>query len=364
MRRSSGADSTISEAAVTDMHYLVTGHTGFKGAWLALMLTQRGHTVSGLALEPTPGSLYERARLSELLLRDLRVDIRDGDATRQAIATVEPDVVLHLAAQPLVRESYRDPRYTYETNTLGTFNVLQAVEHAPSVKAQVIITTDKVYRNVNQIQGYRESDPLGGLDPYAASKAAADLITQSWMASSGCHVPTAIARAGNVIGGGDVCADRLMVDLVAAFSTGRAVRLRHPEAVRPWQHVLDCLNGYLYLTDALLRGESSGEAFNFGPDADSFVPVGAVAASVASLWGTDSLVEVDEGPHVHEATLLALDSSKAELKLGWRSRLTFHDALAWTVAWEKQVRAGGDARAESVAQITEFMRLAKGRNSE
>jgi CDP-glucose 4,6-dehydratase len=344
-----------------EMHFLVTGHTGFKGAWLALMLTERGHTVSGLALEPAPGSLFERTRLSELLLGDLRVDIRDAAATLQAITAVEPDVVLHLAAQPLVRESYRDPRYTYETNTLGTLNVLTAVEHTPSVKAQVIITTDKVYRNVNQIWGYRESDPLGGVDPYSASKAAADLITQSWMASAGSSVPTAIARAGNVIGGGDVCADRLMVDLVAAFSSGRAVRLRHPEAVRPWQHVLDCLHGYLELTDALLRGEASGEAFNFGPDIGSFVSVGAVAAEVASLWETASVVEIDQGPHVHEATLLSLDSRKAELALGWRNRISFHKALAWTVAWEKQIRAGEGARAVSVDQINEFMRLAQGK---
>jgi CDP-glucose 4,6-dehydratase len=336
------------------MHYLITGHTGFKGAWLALMLVEQGHTVSGLALEPAPGSLYERARLSELLLSDLRVDIRDGYATQQAIMAVEPDVVLHLAAQPLVRESYRDPRCTYETNTLGTLNVLQAVEHTQSVKAQVIVTTDKVYRNVNQIWGYRESDPLGGVDPYSASKAAADLITQSWMAGSGSRVPTAIARAGNVIGGGDVCADRLMVDLVAAFSTDKAVRLRYPEAVRPWQHVLDCLQGYLDLTDALLSGKSSGEAFNFGPDTRSFVSVGAVASAVASLWGTDSVIAVDEGAHAHEAALLSLDSRKAELELGWRNRMQFHDALAWTVAWEKQIRAGEDARAVSIGQINEF----------
>jgi CDP-glucose 4,6-dehydratase len=297
--------------------------------------------------------------LSELLLHDLRVDIRDGDVIRQAILDVEPDVVLHLAAQPLVRESYRDPRYTYETNTLGTLSVLQAVEHTPSVKAQVVVTTDKVYRNVNQIWGYRESDPLGGVDPYSASKAAADLITQSWMAGSGCRVPTAIARAGNVVGGGDVCTDRLMVDLVAAFSTGQAVRLRYPEAVRPWQHVLDCLNGYLNLTDALLSGKSSGEAFNFGPDTRSFVSVGAVASAVASLWGTDSVIAVDEGTHAHEAALLSLDSRKAELELGWRNRLNFDDALAWTVTWEKKVRAGGDARAASVDQISDFMSLAE-----
>jgi CDP-glucose 4,6-dehydratase len=347
----------MGRAASTDMHYLITGHTGFKGAWLALMLTNQGHTVSGLALEPAPGSLYERTRLSELLLGDLRVDIRDAVATQEAITTAEPDVVLHLAAQPLVRESYRDPRYTYETNTLGTLNVLQAVERTPSVKAQVIITTDKVYRNVNQIWGYRESDPLGGVDPYSASKASADLITQSWMASSGSGVPSAIARAGNVIGGGDVCAERLMVDLFAAFSTGQAVRLRYPEAVRPWQHVLDCLNGYLDLTDTLLGGKSSGEAFNFGPDTRSLVSVRSVASAVASLWGADCVVEIDEGSHTHEATLLSLDSRKAQIALGWRNRMQLHDALAWTVTWEKQVRAGRDARVTSIDQISEFTQL-------
>jgi CDP-glucose 4,6-dehydratase len=223
----------------------------------------------------------------------------------------------------------------------------------------VVITTDKVYRNVNQIWGYRESDPLGGVDPYSASKAAADLITQSWMKTSGSHVPTALARAGNVIGGGDVGAERLMVDLVAGFSSGQSVRLRSPESVRPWQHVLDCLHGYTTLAEALLRGESFGEAFNFGPDSGSFVQVGAVARAVASLWGADSLVEVDRGPQVHEAAILALDSRKAELLLGWRSRITFHEALAWTVAWEKDVRAGGDARAVSLAQISDFAGLAQ-----
>ena len=343
------------------MHYLITGHTGFKGAWLALMLAEQGHRVSGLALQPASGCVYERARLSELLVHDLRVDIRDGAATARAIADVAPDVVLHLAAQPLVRESYRDPRGTFETNVMGTFNVLQAVERTASVQAQVIITTDKVYRNVNQIWGYRESDPLGGVDPYSASKAAADLITQSWIASSGSQVPTAIARAGNVIGGGDVCADRLMVDLVEAFSTNRAVRLRYPDAVRPWQHVLDCLNGYLELASALLEGRVPGEAFNFGPGTGSFVSVGEVATEVAALWGAVGQVEFDDGPKVHEAALLALDSRKAELLLGWRNRIGFHDSLAWTVDWEKQVGDGADVRAVTVAQISEFFRLDHGR---
>jgi CDP-glucose 4,6-dehydratase len=340
------------------MHYLVTGHTGFKGAWLTLMLADQGHTVSGLALDPTPGCLYERARVPDTLRDDLRVDIRDAEATSAAVSQVAPDVVVHLAAQPLVRESYRDPRTTYETNVMGTFNVLSAVQSTPGVRAQVIITTDKVYRNVNQIWGYRESDPLGGVDPYSASKAAADLLTQSWIASSGSTVPTAIARAGNVIGGGDVCADRLMVDLVQALSHDGVVRLRYPDAVRPWQHVLDCLNGYLTLASALLAGKVAGEAFNFGPGTESFARVADVAAEVATLWGGGGRVEYHDGEKVHEAALLALDSRKAELLLGWQDRIGFHDALARTVDWEKQVRDGADARAVTAAQIGEYFRPA------
>lgn len=343
------------------MHYLITGHTGFKGAWLALMLTQQGHTVSGLALDAVAGSLYERARLSELLSSDLRIDIRDKDATARAVRSVRPDVVVHLAAQALVRQSYRDPRSTYETNALGTFNVLEAVEHAPTVRAQVIITTDKVYRNVNQKAGYRESDPLGGLDPYSTSKAAADLITQSWMRTAGSGRPTAIARAGNVIGGGDVCADRLLVDVVAALAAGQSVRVRNPESVRPWQHVLDCLHGYLMLTDALLSGESSGEAFNFGPDSDSFVRVGSVVDAVASLWGTRVQRTRDPESGDGEAGFLALDSRKAEMELNWRARLSFDEALAWTVEWEKEVRNGQNARDMSIAQISDFMLRPDGR---
>lgn len=339
------------------MHYLVTGHTGFKGAWLTLMLTEQGHTVSGLALDPAPGALYERAHLGEVLRDDLRVDIRDATATSDAVQAIAPDVVLHLAAQPLVRESYRDPRGTWETNVMGTLHVLDAVLATPSVRAQVIVTTDKVYKNVDQIWGYREDEPLGGVDPYSASKAAADLLTQSWIQSSGTTVPTGIARAGNVIGGGDVCSERLMVDLVAAFSVGEAVRLRYPDAVRPWQHVLDCLHGYLLLADALLDGRLAGEAFNFGPGTESFVRVGDIATSVAALWGSDASVELAEGPQVHEAGLLALDSRKAALTLGWHDALRLPDALAWTVEWAQKVRAGTDARTQTVAQVREFLEL-------
>ncbi len=329
------------------MHYLVTGHTGFKGAWLVALLRSRGHEVSGLALDPVPDALYTRAGLAGEVAHDLRIDIRDAAATAAGVAAVAPDVVLHLAAQPLVRASYEDPRTTFETNAMGTLNVLEAVQNTPSVKAHVVITTDKVYRNVNQEAGYVESDPLGGDDPYSSSKAMADLLTQSWVTSFP-GIPTAIARAGNVIGGGDVSRDRLLPDLLAAYGDGRAPVLRYPKAVRPWQHVLDCLDGYLVLADALLAGRGLG-AWNFGPGRDSFVEVGDVATLAADLWGGGSHWEHDGGEHPHEAGLLALDATKALTELDWRNRLAFRDAVAWTVEWEKAVR-GGATPAEVVRE--------------
>lgn len=341
------------------MHYLVTGHTGFKGAWLTMMLTGRGHTVSGIALDPAPLSLFERGNIGERLEHDLRVDIRDAEATNRAVNAIAPDVVVHLAAQPLVRESYRDPRGTWESNLNGTYNVLEAVRTTPGVRAQLVITTDKVYRNVNQIWGYREGDPLGGADPYSASKAAADLLTQSWIASFGGDVPTAIARAGNVIGGGDVSPERLMVDLVEAFSSKHPVVLRYPDAVRPWQHVLDCLNGYLLLVDSLLDGSNGGEAFNFGPGSSSFVSVGDVARTVASVWGDGAEVVVQQNDALPEAGLLALDARKAELLLGWKDRLALPEALLWTVEWWKNVLGGAGAAELTESQIKAFEELGR-----
>lgn len=338
------------------MHYLVTGHTGFKGSWLTLMLTGRGHTVSGLSLDPISGGLFERAGLATVMEQDLRVDIRDADATARAIAGVAPDVVLHLAAQPLVRESYREPRATFETNVNGTLNVVEAVHNTTSTKALVVITTDKVYRNVNQEAGYVESDALGGSDPYSASKAMADLLTQSWV-DSFPRVPTAIARAGNVIGGGDVCDGRLLPDLIDAFAANRAPRLRYPGSVRPWQHVLDCLNGYLTLSDALLSGQGAGE-WNFGPGPDSFVNVADVADLVSTKFNNATKWETDGGDHPHEAGLLALNATKAETLLGWHNRLTFAESIEWTVDWEKRTRSGEDALATTIAQITAFGELA------
>ena len=337
------------------MHYLVTGHTGFKGAWLVHWLLHRGHQVSGMALDPEPGSLFEASELGGRMSADLRLDIRQPQPLIDAIRGLAPDVVLHLAAQPLVRESYRDPRTTIETNVLGTFNMLQAVSQTPSVQAHVVVTTDKVYRNVRQIWGYRETDALGGDDPYSASKAMADILTSAWTRSFG-GPPTAIARAGNVIGGGDVSRDRLLPDLIRQFASNEPVDIRYPDAVRPWQHVLDCLNGYLMLADALLEGHGTG-SWNFGPDAESFVPVRVIADKVAALWGDGaSWRHVNQG-EPHEAELLALDARRAQVELGWRNWLDLDASLSWTVAWERDRLMGTAAHESVLSQLTAFESL-------
>lgn len=334
------------------MRYLITGHTGFKGSWLSLMLTSRGHDVIGFALDPLPRALYETADLAPLLVDDRRGDIRDAEAVRRVVRETQPDVILHLAAQPLVRYSYKHPRETFETNVNGTMNVLEAISDAVSVRAAVVVTTDKVYRNVERSEGYRESDALGGHDPYSASKAMADLLTQSWVASFP-GIPTAIARAGNVIGGGDVSRDRLLVDLLASFRSGTVAELRYPTAVRPWQHVLDCLRGYLDLTEALLAGDGTG-AWNFGPGRESFVPVGDLADRAATLWGDGAAWQAASGEHAHEAGLLALDASHAEDDLGWHNRLPYPASLEWTLDWQRAVDSGESPRVVSERQIAAF----------
>lgn len=333
------------------MRYLVTGHTGFKGAWLTLWLTSRGHEVIGIGLDPRPGSLYERARVAQSVAQDIRLDIRDAEGMRAVFAQADPDVVIHMAAQPLVRESYRDPRVTFTTNVNGTMNVLAALNEAPNVAGAVIITTDKVYRNVNQIWGYRETDPLGGDDPYSASKAMADLLTQSWVASFPT-APIAIARAGNVIGGCDVSPERLLPDLINAYERGASPELRYPAAVRPWQHVLDCLHGYLVVAEALRDGRAQG-AWNFGPEVDSFQTVGQVNQKVAQLYGREAQYSLAED-QPDEAGLLVLDSRKAQVELGWRNRLGFDRAVEWTVDWHQAVAAGADPCEVTREQIDEF----------
>ena len=294
--------------------------------------------------------------MTQDLAQDLRVDIRDADAVRHAVADCGADVLVHMAAQPLVRESYRNPRYTYETNVNGTLNVLEALSAAPNTRAALIITTDKVYRNDGREQGYCETDALGGTDPYSTSKAMADLLTQSWMRTSA--VPVSIARAGNVIGGGDVCAERLLPDLVQAHRTGTATTLRNPNAVRPWQHVLDCLDGYLSIIDALLLG-APASAWNIGPGEASTLTVGEVASRVADQLGMQAFRTVAE-PEMHEAQLLNLDITKARAILNWTPRLTVEDAIFWTTAWHIACeRDDATARVQTLQQIVHFDALAR-----
>lgn len=334
------------------MHVLVTGHTGFKGAWLCLFLRQRGLDVSGIALDPERGSLFDRASVADVLQTDVRLDIRHANETSAAIQRISPDVVIHLAAQPLVRKSYADPRWTMETNVMGTLSILEGISRTTSVGAALMVTTDKVYRNTGQSKGYVEGDSLGGRDPYSASKAMADILVSSWDASfPGC--PVAIARAGNVIGGGDVSEDRLLPDLIRGFESGHPAAIRNPDAVRPWQHVLDSLHGYLLLLDALHRGEATG-AWNFGPEPASFKSVGELANQAAAAWGDGATWTVDEEQHPHEEAVLTLDASRARDELGWRDALDFPEAVGWTVDWAKRVASGESAREVTMAQIADF----------
>ena len=338
------------------MRYFITGHTGFKGSWLTLWLTSEGHEVFGLSLDPEPGSLFELAEVGELCAVDQRGDIRDPEVVKAAVKNAKPDVVVHMAAQPLVLDSYKRPRWTMETNVMGTLNVLEAVGLQEDVKALLIVTTDKVYRNINQREGYLESDPLGGDDPYSASKAMADILTHSW-AKSFPGTRTAVARAGNVIGGGDVSPDRLLPDVVAHLRTGTAPVLRHPQAVRPWQHVLDCLNGYQTLIDKLLDETCDldlGGGWNFGPELESFVSVGEMTTLAMTNWGANATWISGSGEKVHEAHFLALDTTRGKTDLGWSCSLGIEDALAWTLDWYRNLDAGVSARATSVQQIEGF----------
>ena len=337
------------------MHYLVTGHTGFKGSWLSLMLQMQGHEVSGISLNPPAKSLFVEAGLEGTFKHDFRVDIRNKNELSDAVLKINPEIIIHLAAQPLVRESYKFPVETFETNVIGTLNVLEATKQLQNLKSALIITTDKVYKNHNHLRGYVETDELGGDDPYSASKAAADIATQSWIKSF-ATVPMAIARAGNVIGGGDWATDRIIPDLVNAYSNNDLPTLRYPDAIRPWQHVLDCLNGYLKLIDYMLATGKGGE-WNFGPDLTNKYSVAYLTQTVATYWGhVENSWTNDESEQPHEAGYLLLDSAKARAALGWRDKLNFLMTIKWTIDSYKNL-SNSNARQTLKNQIQDFYTL-------
>jgi CDP-glucose 4,6-dehydratase len=338
------------------VRYLITGHTGFKGAWLAAMLKARGHDVVGISLPALDRSLYLDAQLSQLFSKEYFIDIRDRHAFSRAVSETKADVAFHLAAQPLVRESYKTPIETYETNVIGTLNFLEGMKKS-DISAAVVITTDKVYKNKNLLRGYVESDELGGHDPYSSSKAAADIATQSWVASFEIKNIT-IARAGNVIGGGDWASDRLIPDLVSDFSHSRVAKIRYPNSIRPWQHVLDCLTGYLNLSEAMVSSGATGE-WNFGPQIDLEAKVSRVADLSALAWGEGAAWELDSEPQLHEAGYLMLDSSKARTDLNWRDKLNLSETIKWTIDFYKAQKESENVFKILSNQIERFNSLSK-----
>lgn len=342
---------------------LITGHTGFKGSWLALWLHHLGAEVTGLALPPpTQPSLFERARIGALL-RHVEGDICDIETVDRVVKEARPEAVFHLAAQPLVRLSYDQPVETFATNLMGTVHLLDAARRIGGVRAFVSITTDKCYENREWIWPYRESDPMGGHDPYSSSKGCAELAVAAYRRSffpveqiGEGGMALASVRAGNVIGGGDWALDRLLPDLVRAFESGRAPEIRFPQAVRPWQHVLEALSGYLMLAEKLLAGDKRfAEAWNFGPADDDARPVGWIVDRIRALWGENSSAPVPfAGAVPHEAGLLRLDTSKARGLLGWQPVLRLEEALEWIVDWHKAINDGADPREQMLGQIAAY----------
>jgi CDP-glucose 4,6-dehydratase len=334
---------------------LVTGHTGFKGAWLVLWLRAMGAEVIGLSDGvPTSPSLFEATAAADGIA-DLRADVRDAGAVDRAFAGHAPEIVIHMAAQSLVRRSYRDPRTTYATNVMGTVNVLEAARSTRSVAAIVNVTSDKSYENAGLARAFVETDPMGGHDPYSSSKGAAELVAAAYLRSY--ELPLASARAGNVIGGGDFSEDRLVADIARGALAGEPIRIRNPQAVRPWQHVLNPLSGYLQLAQRLAAGEDVAGAWNFGPDAGDVQTVGWLVERLTELWPQELTWEIDPGPHPHEAGHLALDSTKARTRLRWQPRLALSQALQAFFVCYGAVASELETRTVTLDQIERFSTL-------
>lgn len=335
---------------------LVTGHTGFKGCWLTLWLSRLGAEVTGYALPATAGSLFETAAVAGKMM-SVEADIRDLDRLRGVFAQQKPEIVFHLAAQAIVRDSYADPSGTFSSNVMGTVNVLEAIRTTPSVATAVMITTDKVYENREWLWGYREGDTLGGHDPYSNSKACCELAISCWrrsfFAEGGPRI--ASARAGNVIGGGDWATDRLVPDIVRALASGREIVIRSPKSIRPWQHVLEPLHGYLILAEALAEGrEFPDPAFNFGPAEDEARPVDWMVEAICKRWGEGACWRLDEGFNPHEAKTLRLDCSRAHAELGWCPVSGLAETLDWIVDWYRDFSKGGSALELTLKQIEHY----------
>jgi CDP-glucose 4,6-dehydratase len=339
---------------------LVTGHTGFKGAWLALWLQLLGARVSGLAQGvPTAPSLYELARVGDGMAREFAADVRDVVAVREAVAASRPEIVIHMAAQPFVRRSFREPRETYETNVMGTVNLLEAVRVVPGVQVTIVVTSDKCYRNDEQRRPFTETDPMGGYDPYSSSKGCAELVVdayrRSFFSGEGDEAPrVASGRAGNVIGGGDWGEERLIPDIMRSALSQSNIMIRNPNAVRPWQHVLGPVGGYLRLAEMLWADPSHARGWNFGPQDDDVRPVRWIVERLTELWGEPLHWALDDQPHPREAGFLALDSTDARERLGWTPAWGVEEALQRIVDWYRELHTGNDIRALTQAQIESF----------
>ena len=330
-------------------HILITGHTGFKGSWLSVWLHELGAEVIGVAKDPiTQKDNYVLSGVGEKIKADLRADIRDGQRMKEIFQEYKPEIVFHLAAQPLVRLSYEIPVETYETNVLGTINILEAIRMTDSVKVGIMITTDKCYENKEQVWGYRENEPMGGYDPYSSSKGAAEIAINSWRRSffnpeqyeiHGKSI--ASVRAGNVIGGGDWALDRIIPDCIRALEANKPIEIRSPKAIRPWQHVLEPLSGYMLLAQKMWdEPVKYCEGWNFGPHLESIIPVWNVASMVIENYGKGELKDLSDPNALHEAKLLILDISKARFQLGWEPKMNIEQCVALTVNWYKSYSRG------------------------
>lgn len=344
---------------------LVTGHTGFKGSWLSIWLHELGAEVIGVGLEPTTEKdNFVLSGIGKKIKADLRADIRDGQRMKDIFKEYQPEIVFHLAAQPLVRLSYEIPVETYETNVMGSINIMEAARVTDSVKVVVMITTDKCYENKEQIWGYRENEPMGGYDPYSSSKGAAEIAINSWRRSffnpadygKKHHVAIASVRAGNVVGGGDWAKDRIVPDCIRALEANKAIEIRSPKAIRPWQHVLEPLSGYLLLASKMLQEPTRYcEGWNFGPRTESITPVWDVATKLIANYGKGELKDASDPNALHEAKLLMLDISKAKFNLGWEPRTNIDQCVALVADWYKCYQTE-DVYNLCVEQIEHFLK--------